>query len=598
MLQTIKKILYLLPAGDRFKIFIIFLMMLLGAFLEIIGIGIIPVFVSIVASPDTILKIEWLKPVWDIFNIESGGDLLVYGAICLIAVFFAKNAYIVFYQYTQSRFIWGRFAVIGGELFKRYMYAPYEFHLMRNSSELLRNVTREAQYVAQNVLLSFLKLAMDVILIAGICAMLLLIEPVITLIVIVLLGGGAALFLRLIRKKLSKYGLTAQQDRGHMITSVNEGLGGIKDARVLNREQWFFKRFFYHIRRYSKSQVFRQVSSSANKPVIETIAVSGMLLIMLILYWQGRGLDSVIPLMALFGVATLRLMPAIREMTAQVANLRYYIYSVDPIYDDTIKLSSEKVVNREKNTEILKFEKEIRFEGVKYSYPGSDIQAVNEISLAIPRDYSVGIVGTSGAGKTTLVDLLLGLLIPQNGIITVDDTDIHTNISGWQRNIGYIPQFIFLADDTIRRNISFGLSDEEVEDNKLRNAIEAAQLSELVNSLPRGVETIIGERGTRLSGGQRQRIGIARALYHKPQLLIMDEATSALDSVTEKYVVEAIERLKGERTIIMIAHRLTTVEKCDMLYLMHHGSIVDSGSYEVLIERNRDFRKMALSFTE
>jgi ATP-binding cassette, subfamily B, bacterial PglK len=605
MITTIKKILKLLHAGDKMKLFILLMMMLLAALFEVIGIGMIPVFISIIAVPATVLEIEWLRPIWEKLGIENSGDLLVYGAIFLIGVFILKNTYLLFYNYVQTRFIFLRLTSIASNLFKLYMYAPYEFHLKRNSAELLRNITNETLHLVTGVMFNFLKIAKDLVLITGIFAMLLWLEPEISLIVFLLLGGGGALFIMVIRQRIRKYGQLAQTERGNMIRSVNEGLGGFKDARILNREKWFYKRFTVNIRSFSKAQIFSDTASLANKPVIETIAISGLLLIALVLYFQGRGIESVIPVMTLFGAATLRLMPAIQEMMKSFTALKYFIFSIDPIYNDTVELKdaaadykirsnkntgSSKLLTKEKR---LTFEKVIQFEAASYKYPQSDVEAVKNLSLSIPKGHAVGFVGPSGAGKTTLVDMLLGLLEPQRGRIAVDNIDIHSDISAWKENIGYIPQFIFLSDNTIRCNIAFGLPDNEIDEEKLQNAIKAAQLDELVNTLPDGVETIIGERGTRLSGGQRQRIGIARALYNDPQVLIMDEATSALDNITERYVINAIERLKGDRTIIMIAHRLTTVEKCDYLYYIKSGQIEDSGTYKELIRKNSEFKNMA-----
>ena len=602
MFLTLKKIFALLHAGDKFKLFILFLMMLMAALLEVIGIGMIPVFVSIIAAPETILNIEWLIPVRAMLRIETGGDLLIYGAIFLIVVFILKNLYILFYNYIKIRFIWSRFSSIGSNLFKCYMYAPYDFHLRRNTSELLRNVTQETSMLTNHVISPFLVIAMDVVLITGIFTMLIWMEPLNTLIVFVILGGGGALFLRLLRKKIRIYGKTALNDRMKMIRSVNDGLGGFKDARVLNREKWFFQRFSNNIKSYGKSQMFNQVASMATKPVIETIAITGLLLIALLLYWQGRSVETVIPVMTLFGAATYKLMPAIQAMMKALTNLRYYIFSLDPLYDDTLELKDKAKkhktdkagsVGKEKRTK-LNFSDKIRFEKTSYSYPGSEFEAVKNLTISINKGEAVGFVGPSGAGKTTLMDMLLGLLEPQNGRITVDGIDIQSDISAWKENIGYIPQFIFLSDDTIRRNIAFGLPDNEIKEEKLQNAINAAQLNELIDSLPKGIDTIIGERGTRLSGGQRQRIGIARAIYNNPQVLIMDEATSALDNITEKFVIRAVEKLKGERTIIMIAHRLTTVRNCDRLFYMDKGRIKDSGTYDELIGKNSEFKRMAL----
>ena len=603
MFITLKKLLYLLPSGDLVKLVILFFMMLLGALVEVIGVGMIPAFVMIIASPDTVLTIDWLMPVWKTFSITDSGDILVFGAIALIVVTIIKNAYIIFYNYVKALFIYRRFVLIGSNLFNKYMNAPYEFHLKRNTAALLRNVTQEARYLPDGVMTPILKLTMDVVLVVAIIVMLFLVEPLITLGVFLLVGGGGALFMKFIKEKTHELGKIAQNNRGLMIKAVNEGLGGFKDARVLGREAWFNQKFFVYIKRFSISEMYKQVATLANKPIIETIAVSGMLLIALFLYWQGRGLESVIPVLTLFGAATIRIMPAIQGIATEITQLRYYSYAVDPIYFDTVELANdnenfndfkkEKLVKKE-DSQSFEFKTEIRFEDVSYHYPQAEIQAVKNITLSIPKGDVVGFVGASGAGKTTLVDLLLGLLRPQQGLITVDSRDIHSDISSWQRNVGYIPQYIFLTDNTIKRNIAFGMPDEEIKEENLLNAIEAAQLSEFVQQLPDGVNTIIGERGANLSGGQRQRIGIARALYHNPHVLIMDEATSALDNLTEKYLVEAIERLKGERTVLVIAHRLTTVQNCNILYYMDHGRIIDKGQYKDLILRNKTFKKMSL----
>ena len=596
MLNTIKKILFLLPASDHLKLGILISMMFFSALLEVVGIGMIPVFVSILESPDRLLETEWLSPVWDILGISDGGDLLIWGSIALIGVFVFKNAYMVFYKYTQNRFLWNRFTMIGSNLFKRYMSAPYQFHLGQNTSKLLRNVTQEAQYLSNNVMKSILRLLMDGVLIFSIFLLLLWVEPLITVAVAFLLGGGGGLFLKFLKNKTRSYGSTAQEDRELMIRSVNEGIGGVKEAKVLNREGWFYERFKHHISRYSDSQVFRQTAGQSTKPVIETISVTGMLLIALILYIQGSGLSTVIPILTLFGAATIRLMPAIQESAKALTDLRYYSYTVNPLFNDTKEIGASDLESKKlADLQPLELEKEITFKNLGYSYPGSEENAVDHLNLSIPKGHAVGFVGASGAGKTTVGDLLLGLLTPNEGSINVDSRNIQNNLSAWQRNIGYIPQFIFLADNTIRNNIAFGLPDENINDAKLRDALEAAQLTDLIETLPSGVETVIGEKGTRLSGGQRQRIGIARALYHNPQVLLMDEATSALDNETEKNVISAIEKLKGKKTIIMIAHRLSTVENCDTLYFMKDGQIIDSGSYDQLIDLNKDFRKMALS---
>jgi ATP-binding cassette, subfamily B, bacterial PglK len=282
---------------------------------------------------------------------------------------------------------------------------------------------------------------------------------------------------------------------------------------------------------------------------------------------------------------------------AQFTSIRYNSYSVHPIYNDSLKLKENTIPKDElksKDIRPLRLQHSIIFNGVSYRYPGNHEPAIDNLTLEIPRGYAVGFVGASGAGKTTLGDLLLGLLNPNDGKVLVDGVDIHDNLPGWYKNVGYIPQFIFLADSTVKQNIAFGLPEEEISEEKLKNAIKAAQLESLIGELPMGVDTVIGERGIRLSGGQRQRVGIARALYNDPDVLMMDEATSSLDNLTEYYVMEALEALKGERTIIMIAHRLTTVMNCDVLYLMERGKIVQQGTYSELIKSSDQFRELAM----
>jgi len=572
-------------------------MMILASLLEIAGIGMITVFASIVAHPGTILERDTLGSFLEAVGIATNDDLLIYGAIFLILIFLIKNSYIVFFKYIKARFLWNRFSIIGNNLFKQYMKGPYEFHMHRNSSELLRNITQETQYLITNVLSPGLIIAMESILILSIFIFLLIIQPVITIGVAVIIGGGAGLFLKFIKNRTKKYGIIAQEERKMMIHSVNEGLGGLKDARVLGREDWFAERFKGRITNYSRSRIFKEFTSKITKPVLETIGVTGILLIALLLFMQSKTIESVIPLLTLFGATTIRLMPSIRELVTNFTSIRYYSYTIHPIYDDMVKLKRDIKISRSNNFEIVKplrLKHSVSFQHVSYRYPGSSCDVISDLTLEIPRGSSVGFMGISGAGKTTLADLLLGLLKPQQGQILVDGADIHDNISGWYKSIGYISQSTFLADTTVKQNIAFGLRDDDIDEEKLYNAVRAAHLDSFINGLRDGINTVVGERGIRLSGGQRQRVGIARAMYNDPEVLLMDEATSALDNLTEQYVMEAINSLKGERTIIMIAHRLTTVKNCDVLYFMDRGGGVQRGTYSDLIESSQKFREMVI----
>ncbi len=596
MKDIIRKLLFILPERDYIKISILFILMMIAAAFEVIGIGMIPAFVSIVASPDRVLEIELLQGVFSYLEISTSRDLLIWGGIALVVIFIVKGAYVIFYSYISARFTQNRRYLISQRLMSSYMQAPYTFHLQRNTAELLRNITQEVSILIGKVLTSILTLAKDGIMIISILTFLILMEPVITLVVIVITGLGSGVFVLFTRGKVKAYGEREQQHRSGMIKAVNQGLGGIKDARVLNREQEFIEKFRFEALNSAKYLTYISYIRKIPHAVIETIAVFGMMIIAGVLVWQGREISAIIPIMALFGMAILRLMPAVRRLTSDYTYLIYNLVSLNPIYEDLQELDSENKLFKEDRvkSDTLELKDSIDADDIHYAYPESDEQALNGVSFRIKRGQAVAFVGESGAGKTTIVDLILGLMKPAKGTITVDGRDIHGSISAWQRNLGYIPQSIYLADETLRSNIAFGLPESEIDDNQVMQAVELAQLGSLVERLPDGLNTIIGENGTRLSGGQRQRVGIARALYHDPQVLVMDEATSALDNITEKEITRAIEALKGDRTVIMIAHRLSTVENCDVLYLMKDGKIIDAGGYDDLIHKNDDFKKMAL----
>lgn len=596
MRDIVKKLFFLLPKGDPVKVSILFVLMMIAAALEVVGIGMIPVFVSIVASPEQVLGYGPVQGLFGVLNITTDQDLLLWGSVALVGVFILKSGYYLAYNYVEAKFIFNRRYFISHRLMSSYMQAPYTFHLKRNTAELLRNITQEVNIVINVVLTNILKMCKEGVMVLSIVGFLFLVEPVVTLVVIALSGLGAGSFIFFTQKKVKSSGEQEQKHRSQMIKAVNQGLGGIKDARVLNRETEFIEK--YRIEAYMSTRLMTYIRfiQQIPKPVVETTAVLGMMLIAALMVWQGRPMSAIIPILTLFAMATVRLMPAVQQLSSMYTNLRYNMVAVNPVYDDFKELEGENKKFRDDRSkdEKLQMVEGLKAERVSYSYPDTSELALNDVSFTIPKGEAVAFVGESGAGKTTVVDLLLGLLIPSVGKVSVDGKDIHEHLSGWQKNIGYIPQSIYLADETLRNNIAFGIPDPKIDDSKVWQAVELAQLTSTIDKLPDGLDTIIGENGTRLSGGQRQRVGIARALYHNPQVLVMDEATSALDNLTEKEITRAIEELKGERTVIMIAHRLTTVENCDRLYLMKDGRISDSGTYEDLVGNNTEFRKMAL----
>lgn len=594
MIETFKKLFEILPDSDKWKFAALFLMMLIGMLLEVIGIGMIPVFISAVADPEMVLEHEWGGTVASYLGINNSQDLLLYGGIGLVVAFFVKGCYLLWFNYVKSKFVYNRFSIISSSLFKTYLTAPYTFHLNRNTAELIRNVTSETRYISNNVMMPSMNILMESITALGIFSLLFFSEPFITFISFIVIGGGGWLLLRSFRTKFRNYGQLASKERSRMIQGVNEGLGGFKEVTVMNRQSFFFKRFDEFVKNLTTAEIFKDVANNASKPTIEFIAVAGMIFIAFTMSWQDRSMATIISILTLFGAAMVRLMPAISKIISGLTQLRYYIYALDPVHSDINSLK-KNYKNFEENidkTEKLPFNHSIKLKDVVYRYPNSEENVLKEINLSIPKSSSIGFVGSTGAGKSTIVDIILGLLEPNKGLVLVDGVDINKNKRIWQNNVGYIPQFIYLSDDTIRNNIAFGISEEQISEEKVWAAIEAAQLEKFIDELPNGLDTMVGENGVRLSGGQRQRIGIARAIYNNPEVLIMDEGTSSLDNVTENKVISAIEALKGKRTVIMIAHRLSTVKNCDTLYMLKEGKIIEQGSYEELLKANKDFKMM------
>ena len=595
MLDSYRKIIYLLPSGDKFKLLSLFALMLLAAAVEVVGIGMIPAFVAIVADPDRVMQHEVVGNLLVFLGITSSRELLLWGGAMLMVVFIIKNTYLIAYYHIEARYTYSRFYRISHRLMSSYMQAPYTFHLQRNTAELLRNTSQEARLLIDKVIKPLLILSKEVLMCLGIIIFLLVLEPVITLVVFLLLGSSVGGFLMFTQKRMKKYGKEEQMHRRGLIKALNQGIGGIKDARVLNREAEFIEKFRYATFRSSILMRAQAFISKIPKPIVETIAVGGIMLIAVLMVLQGRGIATIIPVLTLFGMATVRLMPALQQITGALTRLRYNIVVIDPLYNDIYELAEyrKKFLADRKKHEPVKLEQTIQADNICYHYPGSDEWALDGVSFTIKKGQSVAFTGPSGAGKTTIVDVLLGLLEPVEGNILLDGKDIQDHLSAWQRNIGYIPQFIYLSDETLRSNIAFGIPEDKIEDEKIWEALRLANLDEFVQKLPLGLDTIIGERGVRLSGGQRQRVGIARSLYHDPQVLVMDEATSALDNTTEKQIIKAIEQLRGDRTIITIAHRLTTVMNCDVIYYMRDGKIESEGTYEELILKNEQFRNLA-----
>ncbi len=571
--------------------------MVIVSLLELIGVGVIPLFVAILADPDQLLHAEWAAPLLTSLGIDSFESLFLAGTMLLIIVFVVKNLVTSFYYYIEGRYAWGRYGYITGELFKKYMSAPYTFHLHRNSAEIIRNITEEGRFMIMNLFLPMIRLTMNLLVTTVLLILLFIVEPLITFVAFILIGGAGGLLLYLLKNTFSFYGQDAHEARLGLIRSTSEGISGFKDIRILKREGWFVDKLNEYLNRYVKSQIYWYTAYNSNKPVTETIAVAGMLSIAIVLYLQTGTLDGVLLLLALFAAATIRLLPALREIVRDINQIQYYKVTVEPIYKDFHELKAEELKNTqpadEDNKEFHRIQNEIRYDNVSYQYPDGGRWAVRGLTFNIKRGEVVSFAGATGSGKTTLIDLMLGLLKPTEGEIRFDDLSQQEYLSRSGHSISYIPQFIFLTDDTLRRNIAFGIRDDEMDEKRIEDAIQIAQLQDVVSKLEHGLDTTVGERGIRLSGGERQRIGIARALYHDPDIIIMDEATSALDSHTENELIDAIEQIRNDRTMIIISHRTPILEICDTVYFIQNGEITGAGKLKKLLSKNPDFKEMA-----
>ena len=504
---------------------------------------------------------------------ESQRELLIWLGLLLIAVYLVKNAYLLFAKYVQLRFVFNNRLELSGRLMRNYMKKPYPFHLEKNSSEILRSVTSDVNNLYELVM-DVIDLVSNLLIIAMLAVYLLYTDVMITLVVAALLGLCSYFYFAVMRRRTVDYGKQNQLYNGKMIQAVNQALGGIKEIKVLARENYFVRAYEENGRYYASSLKKSQFYRNAPKYLIETVCVCGVLATILIKLQMGADVQELVPQLSVFAMAAFRLLPSVNQVNNLLNGILFLKPSIDRIYEDLQEAGAKKNERPpERDYRRLPAADAVRFEHVTFRYPGTEKEILSDLSVELPLKKSIGFVGSSGAGKTTFMDLLLGLLSPDQGRICYGDSDIRDYPDAWGHKLGYIPQSIYLADDTIRRNVAFGIPDSEISEAKVRRALEEAQLLEFVDGLDDGLDTMVGESGVRLSGGQRQRIGIARALYQQPEILVLDEATSALDTETEQAVMEAVERFRGRCTLLMIAHRTSTLENCDQIYRLEDGKL-------------------------
>ncbi|NJM65397.1 MAG: ABC transporter ATP-binding protein [Acaryochloris sp. RU_4_1] len=596
MKQLFAKLDYILEPGKGIQIIGILLLMLIGGVIETLGIGIIMPFVSLLNNPTQLSKSNQNLNFLCKFIPENTSTQLLLILICmgLILIYSFKNVFLSLIIFWQHKFIYKNQINLSNRLFKAYIYAPYTFHLQRNTADIVSNIISEVGQVFSGVLMPALTLLTELIVVTFIFLLLVYIEPFSSILALVILSTSMISFNLLIRRKTNQLGLIRQRHFSKIVKTVNQSIGGIKETKVLGRENLFLQNFSYNLSKSSHADMFASFTRQTPSLFIETIILISVILIVLLTIVQGKSSQSVFPLLSLFAIAALRIMPSAKRISSTLPLITYYKHSVDAIYHE-IKMLEKTPIEQliEVDQQDFSFQNTIELRDISYKYPNAKIEALQNICLTIEKGTSTAFVGSSGAGKTTIVDILLGLLTPNKGKVLIDERDIQPYLMSWQHQIGYIPQKIYLSDESIRQNVAFGLPESDINNDQVWAALEAAQLDEFIKGLPDKLDTMVGELGVRLSGGQQQRIGIARALYHNPNVLVMDEATAALDNTTEQEFIKALDHLTGEKTLVIIAHRLTTIKKCDHIYLLESGQVTATGTYSELLKSSKIFREMA-----
>jgi ABC-type multidrug transport system fused ATPase/permease subunit len=578
-LNSLRLIFSILTPRERISGIALVGLMIMSMILELVGLGIVVPALTVMssnmeafASPRAIAWLEY-------FGNPSQSQIILAGLAIMLAVYVVKAVLLLYTAWRQAAFVMGFQSRAANQLFRNYLTQPWMYHLANNSADLVRNLA-ETQTLG-NACNAFLGLLAETLVCSGILVLLFWQEPLGALTVAALTGAATCILQGIAQPKLQQWGARYWHHFGMAHRVVTEGLQGAKDIKILGREETLLARAAEHRREQARLGARNTLVQSTPRLWFELIAVAGLCGLTAVMVAEGKSPQQMVPTLGLFAAAAFRILPSTTRLIVGLQTLRFSAPIVERLCTDL------KLAEPSRATEVgaLAFRDAIRLESVTFRYAERSSPALRNVSLTIPCGSSIGLIGGSGAGKSTLVDIVLGLLTPTAGRVTVDGIDIQECPREWQRLVGYVPQSIFLSDDTIRANVALGISSEAIDDAAVRRSLVAAHLDSFITELPDGWNTVLGDRGVRLSGGQRQRIGIARALYHDPQVLVLDEATSALDTETEKGVMGAVEALHGAKTLIIIAHRLSTVARCDKLYRLEAGAVVEEGSVAELAHR-------------
>jgi ABC-type multidrug transport system fused ATPase/permease subunit len=579
MSKPTRKLLWdVLQSSERRSLVGVFALILIGTALETFSIGMMIPVLSVIASDDQKISLPFLT----IDPSLDKSQLILLAVGLMFAVYVFKNVFLAGSTWIQRGFLTRVTSRVAARMLETYIRQPYAFHLRKNSSTLIRN-TQDASILVAGGVEPMLTILTEGLIAFALFTVLVVVEPVGTLCVIGLLLFATFIFQRFFDQKLQRWGTLRQIQKGSIIQTIQQGLGAVKDVQVLGREEWFVNE--HRERQTLDANLLRRINTVQAIPRLwlEVMAMAGLAGLVAIMLATGKDIDKIIPTVGLFAVTSFKVLPSINKMVSSKQTLKVSRSTIETIHHD---LDLPIAVNSPNRNVDFQFENVV-VDHLDFKYEQSENLVLSNINVRILSGEAVGFVGQSGSGKSTLIDIVLGLLEPQNGSVLINGQTIESVKRSWQQQIGYIPQTIFLMDDSLRRNVAIGIADAEIDEVAISEALKSAQLEEFIGSLPEGLDTVVGERGVRLSGGQRQRIGIARALYHRPSVLVLDEATSSLDTETEHGVMQAVQALQGDKTVIIVAHRLSTVEYCDRLYRLDAGRIVDEGTFGEVMNRSQ-----------
>lgn len=594
-MQTVKKLLFLLSPNERKRAGLLLIMIIIMAFLDTMGVASILPFMAVLSNPDLIETNFFLKDLYEassILNVENNQEFIFFLGVIVFIFLITSLAFKMLTIYVQVRFIQMREFTIGKRLIEGYLNQPYSWFLSRHSADLGKTILSEVQQSIVSGLNPLIELIAKSMIAIAIIFLLIIAEPKLAFIVGLSLGGAYLIIFLTMRRQLIQMGDVRLKNNQLRFTVVSESFGAVKEIKIGRLEHIYIKLFANASEKFAKTQATTEVIAALPRFILEAIAFGGVLLMILYFISERGGFNSALPILTLYVFAGYRLMPALQQIYVSFTQLSFVGPAVDKIYED---LNDLKLHNSNHDPEDdIKLKKSITLKDLHFNYPNSSRRALKNINITIPAKSKVGFVGVTGSGKTTLIDIILGLLEAQKGTLEVDEKIItKNNHRSWQRSIGYVPQSIYLLDDSVEANIALGVDTKDIKKDSLEKAARIAKLHEfIINDLPNKYKTIIGERGVRLSGGQRQRIGLARALYHNPKVLILDEATSSLDIQTEKAVMEAVNNFNKDITIILIAHRLDTVKNCDIIFKLDKGQVIEEGFFNDIINKNNMFKNI------